>query len=363
MPDEVEISSSEDFVKKYYSYIFVKILVVIGLVVAVFLVAGYAITIGAGDVSMMETYGYIWNHIIGTHYEYRSEDWFKDYAIWNIRAPRVFAAIITGFGLAVCGCVMQSITKNPLADPYTTGISSGAVFGVSIAMVFGFSLGTGSGNLGLMFNAFIFGLIPAIFIIIVASSHTRSAATIVLAGIAITYIFSSLSTITMMFASEATIKKAYLWQLGTMERVTVDMLPIMFFGVLACSVVVYVFSRQLNLLYLGTGSASTLGLDVATFRSIMIIIVALLTSTIISFTGVIGFVGLVAPHIMRQFISSDNRFLIPASGLLGGAFILICDTIGRSPALGWDAPVGVIMSFVGAPLFLWIIVRSKKGAL
>ena len=251
MPDEVELTSSEEFVKNYYSYIFVKILIVIALAVTSFLVAGYAITIGAGDVSMMETYSYIFNHLIGTEYEYRSPDWFKDYAIWNFRAPRVFAALIAGFGLAVCGCVMQSITKNPLADPYTTGISSGAVFGVSVAMVFGFSLGTSSGNLGLMFNAFIFGLIPAIFIIIVASSQSRSAATIVLAGIAITYIFSSLSTITMMFADEATIKKAYLWQLGTMERVTVDMLPLMFFGVLACSIAVYVFSRQLNLLYLG----------------------------------------------------------------------------------------------------------------
>lgn len=363
MPDMVEPSSSEDFVDKYYSYIFLKIVIIVGLVITVFLVAGYAITIGAGDVTMMETYNYIFHHIIGTQYEYRSPDWFKDFAIWNIRAPRVFAAIIAGFGLAVCGCVMQSITKNPLADPYTTGISSGAVFGVSIGMVFGFSLGTDFGNLGLMFNAFLFGLIPAIFIIIVASNSGRSAATIVLAGIAITYIFSSLSTITMMFADESTIKKAYLWQLGTMERVTVDMLPIMFFGVLACSIAVYVFSRQLNLLYLGTGSASTLGLDVSTFRSIMVIIVALLTSTIISFTGVIGFVGLVAPHIMRQFISSDNRFLIPAAGLLGGAFILICDTIGRSPTLGWDIPVGVVMSFIGAPLFLWIIIRSKKGAI
>ena len=161
----------------------------------------------------------------------------------------------------------------------------------------------------------------------------------------------------------ATIRSAYLWQLGTMERVTSQMLPLMAAGVAVCSVVIYVFSRQLNLLYLGTGSASTLGLDVSTFRTIMIVITAVLTATIISFTGIIGFVGLVAPHVMRRFVSSDNRYLIPSSGLLGAAFLLACDTIGHSPAIGIDVPVGVIMSFVGAPIFLYIIVRSKKGAI
>ena len=359
MPDEVVPSSSEEFVEKYHSYIFLKILIIAGLVITVFLVAGYAITIGAGDVSIMETYSYIFNHIIGHQYEYRSPDWFKDYAIWNIRAPRVFAAIIAGFGLAVCGCVMQSITKNPLADPYTTGISSGAVFGVSVAMVFGFTLGTSSGNLGLMFNAFLFGLIPAIFIIIVASNSSRSAATIVLAGIAITYIFSSLSTITMMFADEATIKKAYLWQLGTMERVTVEMLPLMFFGVLACSIAVYVFSRQLNLLYLGTGSASTLGLDVSTFRSIMVIIVALLTSTIISFTGVIGFVGLVGPHVARILIGSDNKLLMPASILTGATMLVVCDIIAKASSAS-PIPIGIMTAMIGGPVFLLLIIKQRK---
>ncbi len=357
-----EKESQTTFIANYRGYLLVKILVIVGLVALVTLVAGYAVTLGGREISFFETYQYLWGHLTNVTYEFKSDDWYKDYIVWNLRSPRVLGAIIAGFGLAVCGCAMQAITRNPLADPYTTGMSSGAVFGVSVGMVFGFTLKSTFGDVALMFNAFVFALIPAVFIILVSNGKNRSPATIILAGIAISYLFSSLSTITMMYASEATVQSSYLWQLGTLERITVDMLPIMFIGVAICSIVIYLMSRQLNLLYLGSGSASTLGLDVSTFRTIMIIITAVLSAAIIAFTGVIGFIGLVAPHIMRQIISSDNRFLIPSAGLLGAALLLVSDTIGRTAFLPTQIPVGVIMSFIGAPIFLYIIVRSKRGS-
>ena len=207
-------SGKDRFIADYRGYLAVKILAVVGILVALLLVTGYAITISGKDVGFLETYGYIWNHITGVTYEFRSPEWFVDYSIFDIRMPRILAAILAGFGLSVCGCVMQAVTRNPLADPYTTGMSSGAVFGVSIGMVFGFSLNSTFGDMGIMFNAFVFGLIPAVFIIAVSAGKTRSPATIVLGGIAISYLFSSLSTIAMMYASEQTIRKAYLWQLG-----------------------------------------------------------------------------------------------------------------------------------------------------
>lgn len=352
----------EEFIAGYRGYLFVKILIVVALVAVLVIVAGYAITIGSKDIGILETYRYLWNHIIGTSYEYKSEDWFNDYIICEIRSPRVIGAILAGFGLAVCGCVMQAVTRNPLADPYTTGMSSGSVFGVSVGLVFGFTLGSSYGDMGLMFNAFVFGLIPAIFIIAISNGRTRSPATIVLGGIAIMYFFNSLSTLVMMFATESTIKSAYLWQLGTLERIDFGMLPLMAIGVVVCSAVMYAFSKQLNLLNLGNGSASTLGLDVSTFRAIMIILSSVMTATIVSFTGIIGFVGLVAPHVMRQLVSSDNRYLIPSAGLLGAVFLLVCDTICRSSVLPTDLPVGVIMSFIGAPIFLYIIIRSRRHA-
>lgn len=338
-------------------------MIVVALLIILFAVTGYAIAIGSKDIGFFETYKYLWNHLIGTSYEYKSEDWFNDYIICEIRSPRVLGAILAGFGLAVCGCVMQAVTRNPLADPYTTGMSSGSVFGISVGLVFGFSIGSSYDNIGVMFNAFIFGLIPAVFIIAVSNGRTRSPATIVLGGIAIMYFFNSLSTLVMMFAPESTIKSAYLWQLGTLERINFDILPLLALGVIACSAVMYAFSKQLNLLNLGNGSASTLGLDVSTFRTIMIVLSAVMTATIVSFTGIIGFVGLVAPHIMRQVISSDNRYLIPSAGLLGAVFLLVCDTICRSSVLPTDLPVGVVMSFIGAPVFLYIIIRSRRSAI
>lgn len=353
---------NEDLFKAYHDYVFIKILIVAVLFALVLLLIGYAITIGGQDIGITEAYGYLWRRIAGATYEFKSPEWFKDSIICDVRSPRVIGAVLVGFGLAVCGCAMQAITRNPLAEPYTTGMSSGAVFGISVGMVFGFTLGSSVGNMGIMMNAFIFGMIPAIFIILVANGRKASPATIILGGVAISYLFSSLSTITMMFADETTLRTAYLWQLGTLERIDAEMLPLLAFGILICSGIIFAFSKQLNLLYLGDGSASTLGLDVGTFRTIMIVATAALTSISISFTGIIGFVGLVAPHIMRQLISSDNRYLIPSAGLLGAAFLLICDTIGRYPGLETELPVGVVMSFIGAPIFLFIIIRSKKGA-
>ena len=356
-------TKQEKFLEAYHGYILVKILIIVGLLVTVFLVAGYAITLGGREIGFLESYRLLWNHIMGVEYEFRSEDWFKDTILWQLRAPRVLGAIMAGFGLAVCGCVMQSITHNPLADPYTTGMSSGAVFGVSVGIVFGFTINTTHGDLALMLNAFVFSLFPAVLMILIANKGSRSSATIILAGVAVSYIFGSLSTITMMFAEDYKIYSAYLWQLGTLERISSEMLPIMFIGVAVCSTLIYMFSKQLNLLYLGTGTASTLGLDVGTFRAIMIIITSILVATVISFTGVIGFAGLVAPHIMRRFISSDNRYLIPSAGLLGAALLLVCDTIGRVAFLPTELPVGVVMAFVGGPIFLWIIITSRKGVL
>lgn len=358
-----EASGRDVFIRDYRGYLLLKILIVAALIIVLFAVTGYAVTIGSKDIGFLDTYRYLWNHLIGTSYEYKSEDWFNDYIICEIRSPRVLGAILSGFGLAVCGCAMQAVTRNPLADPYTTGMSSGSVFGISVGLVFGFTLGSSYNDVGLMFNAFVFGLIPAVFIIAVSNGRARSPATIVLGGIAIMYFFNSLSTLVMMFATESTIMSAYLWQLGTMERIDIGMLPIMALGVIACSAVIYAFSKQLNLLNLGNGSASTLGLDVSTFRTVMIIICAVMTATIVSFTGIIGFVGLVAPHIMRQAISSDNRYLIPSAGLLGAVFLLVCDTLGRSTLLSADIPVGVIMSFIGAPVFLYIILRSRRNTL
>lgn len=357
------LDGRDAFIKSYRDYLFLKIAVVFALVIILFILTGHAITIGSKDIGFFETYEYLWNHLMGVSYEFKTEDWYNDYIIWELRSPRVIGAILVGFGLAVCGCVMQAVTRNPLADPYTTGMSSGSVFGVSIGMVFGFSLGTSYGDVAMMFNAFIFGLIPAIFIIAVSNGKARSPATIVLGGVAIMYFFNSMSTLTMMYAPDSTIMKSYLWQLGTLERIDITGLPILGAGVALGSIVVYLFSRQLNLLNLGNGSASTLGLDVGTFRTIMIIITAVMIATIISFTGIIGFVGLVAPHIMRQVISSDNRFLIPCAGLLGAVFLLACDTLCRSPLLSVDLPVGVVMSFVGAPIFLYMIIRSRRSAI
>ncbi len=353
--------SSEDMKEQYHSYILRKILFIILCFILVIILGGYALTIGGREIAHLDVYRILWEHLNGAEYPRGTSEWWDDYIVWEIRLPRVLMAIIAGISLSVCGVAMQSMLKNPLADPYTTGMASGAVFGAVVAIVLGMSFTTAMGMYGIVGNAFIGGLIPALVIITISKFVRTTPATLILAGIALSYMFNALKTLLLITTNEENIQEAYIWQIGSVQDAVWADIPLMFAMTVIGSIFLLSTSRQLNLLTLGDDSARSLGLDASQFRTVCLILLSLMIASIVSFTGIIGFVGLVAPHMVRMILGADNRFITPASMALGATLILAADVVGRTIVAPGELPVGIIMSFIGAPIFLYLIIRQKKG--
>jgi len=350
----------EKLEEQYNRYTSRKILLIIALVAIIFILIGVSLMFNGRGLGFVEAMSYFFNHIIGTTYIVGSDEWVNDYAIWTVYTPRVFMAIIVGAGLASCGVVMQALLNNPLADPYTTGLSDGACFGAVAAIVMGFTLSGISGSLGIVTNAFFGGLVPAIVIIMLSRVINMSPAVTILVGVALSYLFSGMETLIMVSTDADTLKNAFLWQIGTFTNTDWSEIPIPLILVALSSAIMLLMSRKLNLLSLGDDSASSLGLDVDNFRTILMIIVAISVAGMISFSGIIGFVGLVAPHVVRMAIGGDNRYLIPASMAAGAAFLLVADLLSRVVVYPDELRVGLIASIIGAPVFLYMILKKKR---
>ena len=302
----------------------------------------------------------IWDHIIGHSYPIRSPDWWADYYIFNNVMPGVIMALIAGAGLALAGTVMQSMMENPLADAYTTGISSGACLGAVTAIILGFSYSSVASGAGIVINAFVGSLIPAIIIILLVRYIGNSPSTIILIGTALTFFFNSMVTFIMITASAESLQDAYIWQIGSVTNASWADMPLMLVMTVASAILVQLSSVKLNILSAGEKTAKSLGLDVVHFRMLCLILTSILIASIISFTGVIGFVGLVAPHITRFLIGGDNRFVVPGSIIMGSAVLVLADLVSRLLSDFGNIPLGVVMSFVGAPVFLYLIIRRKS---
>ena len=316
-----------------------------------FLAVGWGMCVGVTDITIVDAYATLWNHITG-HIE--NVSW--DYTIIEYRLPRVCAGLITGAGLAVAGVVMQSVLKNPLADPYTTGVSSGAGFGATLAITLGVSVGAGS--LTIVANAFVFSLIPTFIIIAVARFKNSSPTVMIMAGIAVMYVFNAMSTLLKLWSEPEALAALYRWQVGTLGGIDWDSAEIMFAVTLVGCIFSVFLSRELNLLSTGDENARALGIDAGKVRVLCFVVVAMMSAAIVSFTGLIGFVGLVAPHIVRLFIGADNKYLIPASAFFGAALLITSDIIGRTVMMPAVIQVGVITAFLGGPMFLWLILRK-----
>ncbi len=349
----------EELEKKYSSYTFRKVALTFVLTAGALVVGVYALTFTGRDIGFIDTFVYLFKHISGATYELGTKEWADDYTIWNTYLPRVIIAIVTGAGLAVSGVVMQALLSNPLADPYTTGLSDGACLGAVAAIVMGFTFTSTAGSMGIVINAFIGGLIPAFIIIFIIRRMNLPPAVLILIGVALSYIFSALETLIMISTDSDTLKNAYLWQIGTFGGTTWSEIPIAFFCVAITSALMLFCSKKLNLLMLGDDSATSLGLDVDQFRTILMVLVSVAVATLISFSGIIGFVGLVIPHLLRMAIGGDNRYLMPASMAGGALFMVAADLISRT-IMPEELRVGLIASIIGAPMFLYMILRKKR---
>ncbi len=351
--EEVNEQAFNSTVETYHRSIFKKWIFMAVCALVIIFVAGYAITLGAYNIGYLESYEILWNHLMGN-----IGDTTKDYIVVDLRTPRIAVAIIGGAGLAVAGVVMQSTLLNPLADSYTTGISSGASFGASVALVGGITIL--DNQYGLIVNAFIFALIPMFAIIAVSKIKNTSPTVMIMAGIAIMYIFNACTTVLKLWANPNDLQELYEWQVGSVSRTGWDGVPLMFIVVFAGIVFMQITSRKLNVLATGEDSANALGVDASKLRTINLLVVSLVAAAVVAFTGLIGFVGLVAPHIARIFVGSDNRYLIPCSAFLGAALLVLSDLVGRVVIYPSTIQAGVIMAFLGGPMFLWLVMRRKS---
>lgn len=280
----------------------------------------------------------------------------------HLRLPRIVMAFLGGMGLAVSGLTMQAITGNSMASPFTTGLSNAAAMGAATVIVFEWNF-MGSLQLSTVCGAFILAFACSALVYGISSAKGFGSTTIVLVGIALNYFFSALNSGMQYIANEEKLASIVNWTFGNLSTSTWE--QIAFVAAALLLTLPYLFSRawHFNLLTTGDESATALGVNVGRLRLLSGLMITLISASIISFTGVIGFVGLVAPHIARLLVGGDHRILLPLTALLGSALLVLADLAGRTVTSPVVIPVGIVVSFIGVPIFLYLILRSRKERL
>jgi iron complex transport system permease protein len=361
---------STEIKAQYKKFIGRKVLFIFSSIILIFIIAGVAATIGDYSVTVTEVYSIIWHGIPkiiqnadfiishGTTEFFRTYFTTEEKVVWGLRLPRLLMGIFAGIGLAIAGTIMQGIVRNPLASPYTLGIASAAGFGAALAIILG--AGFVTGKYLLIANAFIFALLSSFIIYGLSRYKGTSPETMILAGIALMYLFAAMTGILQYFGEAEAVQEVVFWMFGSLGKATWDKLFLIFIILSICIPLLMLKSWDLNTLGAGDETAKSLGVNVEQTRAVCFILASLVTASIICFTGTIGFIGLVAPHMCRMVIGGDNRFLIPASGLFGAAILLVADTVARNLIPSVIIPVGIMTAFMGVPLFLYLILRRKK---
>jgi iron complex transport system permease protein len=289
--------------------------------------------------------------------------------LWNVRIPRIVSAIFVGASLAIAGAVMQCVLKNPLASPFTLGISQGAAFGAAIAIVY---FGAGQihrvGESLTIFNpyvvpifAFSGSLISAFVILVLAKLRDLTPEAIILAGVAMSALFQAAVMLIQYFATDVQVASIVFWTFGDVGRARWIEIYLIVATFVACFLYFFYRRWDYNSLLAGDETAISLGVNPKKLRIEGMVISSFLTAVCVSFTGIIGFIGLVSPHVVRLVIGGDYRFLIPSSALVGAVILLASDTVGRLVISPVIIPVGIITSIIGAPMFIYLLLRGGKG--
>jgi len=320
-----------------------------------------AASIGAAKVSLKDTGLIIASFIPGVNYFINVEDLNPQeiVIISQIRLPRIFLSIFVGIALASAGVIFQGLFRNPMADPFVIGVSAGAAFGATIGLVFI----TGVGLLGIS-TITIFALLGALattFLVYSISSARGkvSVTTLLLSGIALSAMLSAMTSFIMIFRTHD-LAKIIFWIMGGLTAASWYK-----FNIIAPMVVVLIiisgfYMRDLNIISLGDERAAQLGVQTDRVKKILLIMASLIAALAVSVSGIIGFVGLVTPHILRLIVGPDHKILYPTSAVAGGIVLLMSDTLARTILMPREIPVGIITSIVGVPFFLYLLVKSKK---
>ncbi|NCC67492.1 MAG: iron ABC transporter permease [Clostridia bacterium] len=292
--------------------------------------------------------------------------------VLNVRLPRIATSAVVGCALALAGCVMQGVLKNPLASSSTLGVSQGASFGATVAIIY-FGAGVqhvasttgGSVNISnpyiVTVCAFAGGMICILVILGLSRLKSISASSMVLAGVALGALFTGATALIQYFASDVALSAVVYWTFGDLGRASWPEILIIFV-VLAGAFLYFMTNRwNYNALQSGDETAKSLGVNVNSLMLVSLTVGTLISAAAVSFVGIINFIGLIAPHIMRKFVGEDYRFLLPASTLAGACILLLSDLFSRTVASPVILPIGAITSFLGAPLFIYLIYKGGRG--
>ncbi len=280
--------------------------------------------------------------------------------IYHLRMPRVLGAFVVGMGLAVAGAVFQAVIRNPLVDPYITGVSSGAGFGAVIALTTVTIVSSTWSLFTIPIAAFIGGLLAFFLTFMIAEGSGGRAINYVLGGVIVGMGFGALTTIIMML-SEDKIHQILFFLFGSFTNMSWENIWIISFPIIILSIIICFYARELNVILLGEEQAQQLGINVRKFNIFMLVMASLLTALCVAFVGIIGFIGLIVPHTARMIVGGDHRLLLPASMIIGAILMSIADLIAKMAYVPIELPVGAIMTLIGVPFFAYLLIRRGKG--
>ena len=333
------------------------------LLLAVLLVLAFlwALSIGTVKLSFVQIYEGIVNQFTsGMAIETAGQGPVHD-IIWLLRLPRLVLAALVGMGLSVCGVIMQAVVKNPLADPYILGISSGASLGATAAILLGIGVALGENFVGIA--AFIGAFAMSLGVLFISNLGGRSnSIKLLLGGMALSAVCGAFSSFIVYFANnkEGMQSIAY-WMMGSFAGAKWENLMIIAPIVILAVLFLWTQSRMLNLMLLGDESALTLGTDLHIYRQIYLLVSSLIVGFVVYSAGMIGFVGLVVPHVIRMLVGTDHKKLIPVAALTGAIFLVVADGLCRIIIPRTELPIGILISIIGAPCFVYLMIKKTYG--
>lgn len=337
-------------------------LVVTAMLLAVVLVSLACLFVGSSNMS----FGDALNALLGSGNDAQSR------IIWRIRVPRVLAAVIAGAGLSVAGLIMQTTLNNAMASPSTLGVSNAAVFGANLSIIAfagGFlstgnniqSFDVGANPYATSVLAFLFAAVSILLILGLCTFRSFSPNVVVLSGMAIGAVWTAATTVLQFYATDVGLSAAVVWSFGDLGRATYRTDAIMAAVVLIGLVFFRLMAWKYNALLSGEATAKTMGIHVEGLRFVSLLLSSVITAACVSFLGVIGFVGIICPHVTKKLLGQDHRVTIPVSCLMGSLLLTLADTFSRSMGSGSALPVGAITSLLGAPFFIAIIFGGKEN--
>ena len=377
LADLIKNRIDEDtFEGKYEASIRKKVLLIISLVIISIVALMAGICLGAVDIPFMDLVRVFFHPILPGLVDEPSQTYYSDF-VFKLRMPRVLMVALTGFSLGIAGMIMQGLLRNPLVSPFTLGLSTAAAFGAALAILFGPILFGGlygysvviSGNIKFygqdivtVIFAFALAMASIAIVLLLARGKDVSRSTVILSGVVISYLFQAGIMATKYFSDDDQLREITLWIMGTFTGSSwgevIVLLPI----VVACSIYLIRLSMDINALSAGDDVATNLGVDVPKLRRNGLIVCTLMTASCLGFTGVIGFIGLMAPHICRMIIGNDSRYLLPAAGLMGVAILSVSDLFCRLIIRPGELPVGIVLYVIGGIFFVWMIGNKKWRA-